>query len=164
MYENILKGIALGTFYGAQTALLGYLKDEDLPASWKVILSKKFWTCFSWTKALKTVLLGAVMGAISQGYGFIQPYQLAWFTEYTGIPQVSLPVIMNFANTAVVMGADQFSKFVVRRTPLGKAWDALKAKVFVLLSSQEKVIAIIEAANAKADAEAKPAEPEQNPT
>jgi len=166
MYEEILKGIAIGTFYGAQAALLGYLKDENLPLSWKIILSKKFWESFSWSKALKTVALGAVMGAISQGYGFIQPNQWAWFTEYTGIPQVSLPVIMNFANTAVVMGTDQFLKFIARRTPLDKIWNSIKVRVLKMFLGQEKLVAIIEAEQAKVDAEKTKtdAPAEQNPT
>ena len=36
-------GTALGVFYGAQASLFGYMKDNDLPQSWAVILTKQFW-------------------------------------------------------------------------------------------------------------------------
>jgi hypothetical protein len=143
MYEEIIRGILLGAFYGGQAALYGYLASEELPVSWKAILTTKFWTTFSWTKASKTVLLGITLGAISSGYGFIRPEDWAIFTNYTGLPQISLPLLLNFANTAVVMGADKFIKFIVRRTPLVRAWNWLKDRVLKLLLTRDKIAEII---------------------
>lgn len=114
MYEEIIKGILYGAFYGGQAALFGYLKSEDLPLSWKVVFTKDFWAAFDPTKALKTVFLGMAMGALTQGqiYGLIP-------TD---------PIIGNFANDVIVIGVDQLMKLIVRRTPLVRVWNALKEK------------------------------------
>ena len=144
MYEEILKGLLLGTFYGAQAGLYGYLASEELPISWKVILTRKFWETFSWTKFGKTVLLGAIMGLVTTGYFKISPNMWGQFTEYTGIPQIPLSVILNFANTAVIMGVDKLAKLIVRRTPLAKAWNGLKARILKLLLTRDAIKKIIE--------------------
>ena len=159
MYEEIIKGILMGGFYGGQAALYGYLASEELPVSWQAILTRKFWESFSWTKASKTVLLGVMMGILSQGYLFIKPEYWATFTEYTGLPQIPLSLILNFANTAVVMGVDKLAKFVVRRTPLVKAWDGLKNRVLKVLLTRDKIAEII-----SEETKTPPAEPETNPT
>jgi len=114
MYEEIIKGILYGAFYGGQAALFGYLKSEDLPLSWKVVFTKDFWAAFDPIKALKTVFLGMAMGALTQGqiYGLIP-------TD---------PIIGNFANDVIVIGVDQLMKLIVRRTPLVRVWNALKEK------------------------------------
>jgi hypothetical protein len=123
MYVEILKDIALGAFYGAQAALFGYLKSEDLPVSWTAIFKREFWAKFDPVKALKTVVLGGVLGAFTKGMTFVPAGTFADPTEEA--------VFFNFANTAIVMGVDQFMKFVVRRTPLIRMWNALKAKIGV---------------------------------
>jgi len=143
MFEETIKGIVLGAFYGAQAGLYGYLASEELPVSWKAILTRKFWESFSWTKFGKTVILGAVVGAITTGYFKITPDMWGQFTDYTGIPQIPLSVILNFTNTAVIMGVDKLAKFIVRRTPLVKAWDALKDRVLKLLLTRDKLNEII---------------------
>jgi hypothetical protein len=143
MYEEILKGIGLGAFYGAQAGLYGYLASEELPISWRVLLTRKFWETFSWTKFGKTVLLGAIVGAVSTGYLNITPDMWTRFTDYTGMPQIPLSLILNFANTAVIMGVDKLAKFVVRRTPLVKAWNGLKDRVLKLLLTRDKLNEII---------------------
>jgi hypothetical protein len=157
IFEDTIKGIALGAFYGAQAALFGYLASEELPLSWKVILSKKFWETFSWTKALKTVALGATLGAISQGYGFVRPQDWSVFTEYTGLPQIPLSLLLNFANTAVVLGVDKLSKFVFRRTPLITAWNKFKDSILKLLTAQQKVKEVIEKASEEETKDISPA-------
>jgi len=146
MTNPIIIGIVQGAIFGGEAALFGYMKDENLSLSWKVVLTKQFWEKFSWSKAFKTVLLGVTLGAIARGYGFIKPEQWTWFTDITGLPQISLPLIMNFANTAVVMGADQFSKFIVRRTPLVRLWNGLKDRVLSLLLTRDKLKEILDAA------------------
>jgi len=118
MYEDIIKGIALGAFYGAQAALIGYLKSDELEQSWRVVLTKKFWESFEPTKAIKTIVVGAAMGGFTQGqiYGIIP----------------ADPIVSNFGYDIIVMGVDQFVKFIVRRTPLVRLWNALKEKVLKL--------------------------------
>jgi len=155
MYEEILKGIAIGAFYGGQAAFYGYLASEELPISWKALLTKEFWQKFSWSKAFKTVLLGIVMGAISHGYGFITPEQWQWFYDFTGINQIPLIVILNFANTAVVLGADKFIKFVVRRTPLVRIWNGIKDRVLKVLLTRDKINEIVAEEATKADSDKK---------
>ena len=114
MYEIMIKGILYGAFYGGQAALFGYLKSEDLPLSWKAVLTKDFWAAFDPVKALKTIFLGMAMGGLSQG------------TIYGLIP--TDPITQNFANDTIVIGVDQLIKLIVRRTPLVKLWNALKKK------------------------------------
>lgn len=145
---KILKGIAMGAFYGAQANIYSYLSSEDLPLSWRALLTKKFWETFSWLKFGKTVLLGSVFGAIVSGYGFITPEQWVIFTEYTGLPEVPLSMILNFANTGVIIAVDRLTKLIVRRTPLIKGWDALKVKILQVLTLQEKAKKVIEEAKA----------------
>jgi len=123
LVEEILKGILLGAFYGAQAALYGYLKSEELPISWSVIFTKKFWEKFSPEKALKTILLGMVFGAFTQGMQFLPPEMLA---------DPGTMIFINFMNTAIIMGVDQLMKLIVRRTPLVKAWNWLKEKAGIL--------------------------------
>jgi len=120
MYEEIIKGILLGTFYGGQAALFGYLKSSDLPVSWTIILTKKFWETFEPIKAFKTIVLGGLMGAF--GAFSVLNIENKWLT-----PEETF-VVYNFAYSALVMGIDQFVKFVVRRTPIVRAWNWLKAK------------------------------------
>jgi len=144
MIADILKGIGLGAFYGAQASLYAYISSEDLPVSWKALMTKKFWETFSWTKFGKTVLLGAIVGATTTAYFNVTPDMWIQFTEYTGLPQVPLSLILNFANTGVIIAIDRLTKLVVRRTPLVKAWDALKARVLKLLEMQAKAKAIIQ--------------------
>lgn len=120
MIEEIIKNIALGAFYGTQAALFGYMKDENLPLSWTAVFTKKFWETFSPVKAFKTIVLGAFMGAFGT-FSILN-------TENKWLDPTETLIIYNFAYSAIVMGVDQFIKFVVRRTPIVRAWNYLKAK------------------------------------
>ena len=120
MFEDIIKGIAIGAFYGGQAALFGYMKSNELPTSWTVIFRRKFWTSFDPIKAIKTVTIGSVLGGFTRGMSFVPAGTFADPTEEM--------VFVNFANTAIVMGVDQFIKFIVRRTPLVKLWNTLRGK------------------------------------
>jgi hypothetical protein len=116
MNIEILKNIALGAFYGFQAAIFGYLKDENLPKSWSIVFTKAFWTKFSPVKAIKTIIIGAGLGA----FGVVK-------TEY------NLDIVtINFFNTIIVTGTDQLVKLIVRRTPIVKVWNAIKAKFLKL--------------------------------
>ena len=148
MYEEILKGIALGAFYGGQASLYQYMSDENLPISWQALLTRKFWEGFNWTKFSKTVLLGAVFGAVTTAYFNVTPDMWVKFTYDTGLPQIPLSLVLNFANTGVVLIIDRLAKLIVRRTPLAKAWDALKAKILQVLTLQEQAKKVIEEAKA----------------
>lgn len=139
MWQDIIRGILIGAFYGGQAALYGYLASEDLPVSWRAIFTKAFWEKFSWTKAGKTIFLGIIIGAISQGYNFIDPHSWELFTEATGLPQIPLGVVLNFAYTAAILGFDKFTKFIVRRTPLVKAWDKFKTWIIKVLTTRDQV-------------------------
>lgn len=116
MFEETIKGICLGAFYGAQAALFGYLKDEDLPKSWSIVFTRKFWEGFSPVKAIKTVAIGCGLGA----FGIVK-------TEYN-----LDPVTINFFNDVIVIGVDQLVKLIVRRTPIVRFWNAIKENVFKL--------------------------------
>lgn len=137
----------LGAFYGGQAALFNYMSSEDLPLSWKAILTRKFWETFSVTKASKTILVGVAVGAISVGYGLVRPENWDIFTNYTGLPQIPLKLIVNFATTGVILGVDRLAKFIVRRTPLVRLWNDFKERVLKLLLTRDKIQAIIDEAN-----------------
>lgn len=118
---SVATGILLGAFFGGEAALLGYLKSEDLPVSWSAILTKKFWEKFDPIKALKTILLGMIIGGYTQGTifaGQITDPNYAFLNN---------PIFLSFVYTTLIMGVDQFMKFIVRRTPLVKAWNYLKS-------------------------------------
>ena len=139
MYEQYLQGIALGALYGLEAGVVNYMSGEDLPVSWSSILTIKFWSSLSITKLVKTMLIGMVVGAVTNGYGFISPAEWQQFTQQTGIPQIPLPLIINFLSTVVVSGVDRMVKTIVRRTPLVHAWNGLKTRVLGLLSDLDKV-------------------------
>jgi len=145
-YLPYIQGIILGAFYGAQASLYTYLATENLPLSWQTILTKRFWETFQWTKFGKTMLVGMVFGALTTAYGFVSPGQWDFFTQITGLPQIPLGLILNFANTGIVIGVDRLTKLVIRRTPLVRAWDKFKEWVFKILTAQAKAKAIIEEA------------------
>lgn len=117
--------ILFGIFFGAQAALLGYLASNDLPKSWTVIFTRSFWTCFSPLKASKTIILGAIMGA------------LGVFTAANVISGEEGIVIMNFASVVVILGIQKLADLIVRRTPLSTAWEKLKAFMLSLLEPKE---------------------------
>jgi hypothetical protein len=124
MFEDVIKGIAMGAFYGAQAALFGYMKSNELPASWTVIFRKKFWESFDPVKAIETIILGAGLGAFTNSMSFVPAGTFSDSTEEA--------IFVNFANTAIIMGADQLRKFIVRRTPLIRVWNALKEKLGIV--------------------------------
>lgn len=120
--KEILVGLGYGAFYGAQAALMGYMKSEDLPQSWSVILTKKFWENFDPIKALKTVTIGALLGAFSRGKIYI-PLDAS---------SVEMATLTNFVNDIIILGVDQLVKLIVRRTPLVRIWNGFKEKVLKL--------------------------------
>jgi hypothetical protein len=111
---ELFKTLGLGIFFGLQAALYGYLKSEDLPVSWQAIFTRAFWDKFDPIKALKTTLLGGVIG-------FFTTLQMGGFITAENF------IFFNFANAIMVMGVDQFIKLIVRRTPIVKAWNKLKS-------------------------------------
>lgn len=123
MYEEIIKGILFGAFYGFQASLIGYLKSEELDQSWSVIFKREFWEKFSPTKALKTVLIGTIIGGFTTGKAYL-PIEFTSSADWI--------IFANFFNDVVILGVDQLVKFIVRRTPLVKAWDWLKEKAGIL--------------------------------
>lgn len=97
---------------GALAGLMGYMKQEELGKSWKVIFTRKFWEQFNPVKAIKTIFVSMVVYGIA--------YATGW-----GVPDTYAEVgIM----TLVVYGVDALVKFIVRRTPLVRAWNWLKEK------------------------------------
>jgi len=122
--QAILLQIGVGIFYGIQAAFFGYMKDSGLPVSWTAILTKKFWENFDPIKALKTILLGGVLGGL--GAFNTLNLQAGW------LDPVEAALVYNFAYAALTMGIDQFVKFVVRRTPLIRVWNWLKAQFGIL--------------------------------
>lgn len=120
---KILLDLALGAITGAETALLGYMKGEDLEAGFRAIFTKKFWENFSPPKALKTVLLGAVIGAFTAG------------KTYLPTDNIEVLAFTNFLNIALILGVENFVKFVMRRTPLMKGWDWFKQKFLQLIEA-----------------------------
>jgi hypothetical protein len=119
---SILVQILLGMFYGAQASLYGYMSSDDLAKSWTVILTKKFWESFDPVKALKTVILGALMGGLQV------------FTILNIVPMdvVEKALLVNFVSSIFVLGTQKFINLVVRRTPLVKIWNLLKEKMGLL--------------------------------
>jgi hypothetical protein len=149
MIEELLKGIGFGALYGIQASFYQYMAQEDLPVSIQAVFSTKFWKDFDTVKFTKTVALGAAFGAISVGYGYIKPDQWTMFTTYTTLPQVPLTLIMNFVNTGIIIAVDTFTRIIVRRTPLVKAWDQFKAGLLKILMAQDKLREMIEAETPK---------------
>lgn len=116
MEIEVLKTIILAFLQalasGGLAGLLGYMKQEELGTSWRVVLTRKFWEKFNLTKAIKTILISMVV------YGVAYYYNVAPTDVFAEIGVMTL----------VVYGVDAFIKFIVRRTPLVKAWNWLKEK------------------------------------
>jgi len=122
----VLLDILKYALFGAEASLVGYLKSENLPNGWKAIFTKEFWTCFSLPKALKTVILGAVLGAFTRGQIYL-PIETLSSPDYIAFA--------NFFNLAVVFGTENLIKLVMRRTPLMKGWDYIKEKALRLIEA-----------------------------
>lgn len=141
MYEEILlilKDVGIGAFYGGEAALLGYLKSEELPTSWKVLLSKEFWSTFDVTKALKTILIGILLGAFTQGKIYMpQVIEALGFSP----SDPTFLAVMVTVPSLIVFAVDGLVKLVVRRTPLVKLWDKLKVFALKSLQKQEDIVA-----------------------
>jgi hypothetical protein len=152
LLEQYAQGIALGALYGLEAGIVGYMSGEDLPVSWSSILTTKFWASLSLTKLAKTVLVGMVVGAITNGYGFVSTSEWQQFTQQTGIPQIPLPLIINFVSTMVVSGVDRMAKFIIRRSPIMHGWNGIKSRILGLLADLDKV----KKASAAAQAAQKP--------
>lgn len=134
----ILKSLALGAFFGGEAALIGFLKNEELPTSWKIILSKDFWNTFDVVKALKTVLVGMLMGVFTQGQMYMPQ-----ITEALNVnpSDPTLLVVIATVPSLIVYTVDQLIKLIVRRTPLVKLWDKLKVFALKSLQKQEEIVA-----------------------
>lgn len=109
--EEIVKALLQAIASGGLAGLMGYMKQEELGTSWKVIFTKKFWEKFQPTKALKTVLVSMIV------YGIAYYFKVAPQT----IEEIGLM-------TFIVYGVDALVKFIVRRTPLVRAWNWLKVQ------------------------------------
>jgi len=125
----VLLDILKYAFFGAEAAFVGYLKGENLPSGWKAIFTKEFWTSFSVPKALKTVILGAILGAFTRGQIYL-PIETLSNPDYIAFA--------NFFNLAVVFGVENLIKLVMRRTPLMKGWDYLKERALRLIEALYK--------------------------
>lgn len=136
-YIPTLEYIATGAFYGAEAALFGFLKSEELPISWKVLFSKDFWTKFDAVKALKTVLIGMVLGAWTNGTLYMP--QIAEALNVTTSDPTYLAVLATVPSL-IVFGVDAFVKFVVRRTPLVRVWNGIKAYALKILQAKEDLV------------------------
>jgi len=102
--------VGKGALTGGIAALVGYMKQEELEPSWKTVLTRDFWWAFDPVKALKTVLLGMIIGAFMA----------------KGITQ---DVLADFGlMTLITYGVDALVKLIVRRTPIVRAWNWLKEK------------------------------------
>lgn len=117
MKEALLVALK-GAATGGLAALIGYMKQEELGISWKVVFTKKFWNTFDPIKALKTVIIGMIVGAISVTFG------------YTYNDLVDFGVM-----TLIVYGVDALTKLIVRRTPIVRAWNWLKEKATSVFTS-----------------------------
>ena len=94
---------------GGAAGLMGYMKQEDLGDSWKVIFTKKFWEKFDPVKALKTILISIIV------YGIAYSFKVT----ITTIEEIGVMVFITY-------GVDALVKFIVRRTPIVRAWNWLK--------------------------------------
>jgi hypothetical protein len=102
---------------GGLAGLMGYMKQEELGTSWKVIFTRKFWERFEPTKALKTVLVSMITYGVAYTFGWIPST-----VEEVGIM------------TLIVYGVDALVKFIVRRTPISKAWNWLKTQALEIFT------------------------------
>lgn len=137
LYIPILLHIATGAFYGAEAALFGFLKSEELPTSWRALLTKAFWTKFDVVKALKTVLIGMLIGAWTNGSLYMP--QIAEALNISVSDPMYLAVITTVPSL-IVYAVDGIVKFVVRRTPLVRVWDAIKVYALKALQKQEEIV------------------------
>jgi len=109
---EMLKAFLQAIMSGGLAGLMGYMKQEELGTSWKVIFTRKFWEKFEPTKALKTMLISVIVYGISFYFG-VKP---ATTFEEVGVM------------TLIVYGVDALMKFIVRRTPIVSGWNWLKEK------------------------------------
>lgn len=136
-YIPTLVIIATGAFYGAEAALFNFLKSEDLPISWKALFSKDFWTKFDVVKALKTVLIGMLLGAFTQGRIYMpQVIEALGFSP----SDPTFIAIMATVPSLIVYGVDALVKLVVRRTPLMRVWNGIKAYALKTLQAKEDLV------------------------
>lgn len=111
-------------YFGAQAALLGYLKSEDLDGGIKALFTKAFWSRFKPVKALKTVIVGALLGAFTRGAIYL-PISITSSADW-----IAFSVLFN---SAIVLGVEALLKALVRRTPLMRIWNGIRDAVVLLL-------------------------------
>ena len=106
---EMLKAFLQALMSGGLAGLMGYMKQEELGDSWKVIFTKKFWEKFNPVKASKTIIISVIV------YGVIY--------VFGGTPTTLEEIGVM---TLVVYGVDALMKLIVRRTPIVRAWNWLK--------------------------------------
>jgi len=111
MEVEIIKAFLQAVASGGLAGLMGYMKQEELGDSWKVIFSRAFWERFEPMKAVKTIVVSMVVYGVAYAFK-ITPQTL----EEMG------------AMTLIVYGADALCKLIVRRTPIVRVWNWLKEK------------------------------------
>ena len=128
-YIPIVLDVARYGYYGGQSALLGYLKSEDLPNGIRTLFTKAFWTKFDLIKASKTVLLGMFLGFFTRGTIYLP-------TEVTQSPDWL--AISALTNSAIVLGVEALVKVLFRRTPLMRVWNGIKDTAVAFLEKVTK--------------------------
>ena len=109
---EMLKAFLQALMSGGLAGLMGYMKQEELGTSWKVIFTRKFWEKFQPTKALKTIIISVIVYGVSYYFGV---------TPSSTFEEIGVM-------TLIVYGVDALMKFIVRRTPIVTAWNKLKEK------------------------------------
>lgn len=115
--------------YGAEAALLGYLKSEDLPDGLKALLTKEFWSAFDLPKAMKTVFVAFFLGIITRGTFYV-PAEIRESTDFVAL---SL-----FLPSVVILGVETLLKIIFRRTPLMRLWNSTKDATLAFLEKVAK--------------------------
>lgn len=106
---RILLGIGKGIIYGSLAAVIGYLKNE----TWETVDPKK---------ALKTVIIGAIIGGVVAYYGPLDQVWIDFGNEF----DVSPILVETFVMTSLATIADQIVKVVWRRFKLDIVWQKIK--------------------------------------
>jgi len=109
-YIPILYGFSKGLLYGALSAGIGYIKNEEIDS-------------FDPNKLLKTMIIGGFVGALIGGSGLSFSDLSATVGDEIGVTGLAVEA---FAMTAIVSFADRIVKIIARRTDLMKLWNKIK--------------------------------------
>lgn len=134
---TFLMSLAMGAFYGLQASLIGYLAQGNMPLSWSVIFDKKFWVYFEPVKAIKTVILGMVMGVL----GVFATVQLPQsFLDVVGPTfPAAIPLFLDLAYTGAILGTNKLMQLIIRRTPIITAYNKFKEKLGIPVEEPEPI-------------------------